>query len=696
MTSLLRRKRRTTAPRTPRVRTAFKLAVFASLFGGAADAQQAGRPAAAAQANGLYAPPGYRQRTPPTPQPTPPVERAVGGGGRVMYFHTPADAVMPGDAPAEGVALAPAGPQVPSAGVPDVKVAAPAPGLLPTPRPLPTIPTATPPVLPTPTPLPAHAPPAYLMSRPTPAPVPVVQPDQPTSSTSQRQPLPDVKVDPTVTQLPSRDKIFLMYNDVNLAKVIVGSLSDERMRRRAEAERENAERVKRGDKPYDLPALPSPLDHPDWQFPTPARVVPAGTTYQPKAYEHRMAHREPTFVVHRRLHFEEKNAERYGWDLGAVQPLVSTLYFYRDTLLWPQSLVSGLVKGPWDTSAGKCLPGSPVPYYVYPLGLTVTGTVAEAGLITGLSFILPCHPGSAYNSFMLPPWLEPRTAYVHVPFCAHHCGYCDFAVTAGQDHLIELYLDALAAELAALGDPHPVESIFIGGGTPTHLRAHQLERLLREINSWLPFRSQGTGDRSQSGAACGFAHTAPEFSIESTPESWTPEKAALAAAHGVNRVSIGVQSFRPESLSALDRRHTSDQIPRAVEVVREHITNVSFDLIFAAPGSTPGTWAADLGEALKHDPRHISTYGLTYEKGTPLWKQRRVGRVSPVDEEGELAMYEGAIDTLTAAGFEHYEISNFARPGYRCRHNERYWANEAYFGFGVGAARYVNGVRELN
>lgn len=188
----------------------------------------------------------------------------------------------------------------------------------------------------------------------------------------------------------------------------------------------------------------------------------------------------------------------------------------------------------------------------------------------------------------------------------------------------------------------------------------------------------------------------PEFSVESTPDSLTDEKAALLAAFGVNRVSIGVQSFRPELLSALDRRHTSADIPRAVDAVRRHIPALSLDLIFAAPGSTRESWATDLDAALAFDPQHLSTYGLTYEKGTPLWKQRERGQVRSVDEETELAMYEHAIDRLTAAGYEHYEISNFARPGWRCWHNERYWANEAYYGFGVGAARYVGGVRELN
>ncbi len=311
-----------------------------------------------------------------------------------------------------------------------------------------------------------------------------------------------------------------------------------------------------------------------------------------------------------------------------------------------------------------------------------------------------------------PPWLDPRTAYVHVPFCAHHCGYCDFAVTAGQDHLIDLYIEAVSVELATLGTPHPVESVFIGGGTPTHLSAEQLARLLGSVTKWLPFqdtgnREQGTGNREQgtnpqgqqtadselSPVSCLLS---PEFTIEANPDTLTEEKTAVMAAFGVNRVSIGVQSFQPPALAALDRRHAPEHISRAVEAVRTHIPTVSFDLIFGAPGSTPAAWAADLESALAFGPQHISTYGLTYEKGTPLWKRRSRGALVPVAEDDELAMYEHAMDWLAAAGFEHYEISNFARPGYRCRHNERYWANEAYFGFGVGAARYVNGARELN
>jgi oxygen-independent coproporphyrinogen-3 oxidase len=131
-------------------------------------------------------------------------------------------------------------------------------------------------------------------------------------------------------------------------------------------------------------------------------------------------------------------------------------------------------------------------------------------------------------------------------------------------------------------------------------------------------------------------------------------------------------------------------------MVRRRIDSLSLDLIFGVPGQTPADWAADLQQALALAPDHVSTYGLTYEKGTPLWKKRQRGQVTPVGEDDELAMYSTAIDVLGAAGFEHYEISSFARPGRRCRHNQVYWANEAHFGFGMGAARYVLGRREVN
>jgi oxygen-independent coproporphyrinogen-3 oxidase len=275
-----------------------------------------------------------------------------------------------------------------------------------------------------------------------------------------------------------------------------------------------------------------------------------------------------------------------------------------------------------------------------------------------------------------PSW--PRAAYIHVPFCAHHCGYCDFAVATGQDHLIDLYVEALEAELATLGQPQTVATLFIGGGTPTHLDCGPLERLLGALDRWLP-RSAGA-----------------EFSVEANPRTLDADKVALLAAHGVTRVSLGAQSFQPHALRTLERDHDPADVPRAVQHLRRHISQVSLDLIFGVPGQTLAEWDADLRQALALGPDHVSTYGLTYEKGTRLWKQRRRGAVRPLDEEAERALYLHAIDTLEAAGFEHYEISSFARPGRRCRHNQVYWANEPYFGFGMGAARYVGGRRELN
>jgi oxygen-independent coproporphyrinogen-3 oxidase len=249
---------------------------------------------------------------------------------------------------------------------------------------------------------------------------------------------------------------------------------------------------------------------------------------------------------------------------------------------------------------------------------------------------------------------------------------------AGQDNLIELYLDALGAELATLGQSQSLETLFVGGGTPTHLQPRQLERLLQSILHWLPLKPDG------------------EFSIEANPASLTTDKIAVLADHGVNRVSLGAQSFQSATLHVLERDHSAADIHRAVTEVRQRIGNISLDLIFGVPGQSLELWQSDLRDALDLGIRHLSTYGLTYEKGTRLWKQRQNRTLRALDEETELSMYLRAQHTLETAGFEHYEISSFAHPGSRCRHNQVYWANHAYFGFGLGAARYVQFRREVN
>jgi oxygen-independent coproporphyrinogen-3 oxidase len=276
------------------------------------------------------------------------------------------------------------------------------------------------------------------------------------------------------------------------------------------------------------------------------------------------------------------------------------------------------------------------------------------------------------------PPSAPRSAYIHIPFCAHHCGYCDFAVAAGQDHLIALYLEALGLELAALSEPRQLRTLFLGGGTPSHLDAGQLRRLFADLNRWLP---------REAGA---------EVSLEANPDSFDADKARLLADLGVNRVSLGVQSFDSSLLRVLERRHEPRHVAPAVEAAKRFVGRVSIDLIFGVPGQTFAMWADDLRRALELEPEQISTYGLTFEKGTRLWKQQQRHEVVALPEEVELEMYEHAMETLESAGYEQYEISSFARPGGRCRHNEVYWANEAFFGFGVGAAAYVNGTRTMN
>jgi oxygen-independent coproporphyrinogen-3 oxidase len=282
------------------------------------------------------------------------------------------------------------------------------------------------------------------------------------------------------------------------------------------------------------------------------------------------------------------------------------------------------------------------------------------------------------SSSLAPPWRAPQAAYVHVPFCAHQCWYCDFAVVAGRDEWMGRYVEALERELATPVERAPLRTLFLGGGTPTHLSPPLLDRILTVLRRELPLKP-------------GY-----EFSVEANPNDLTNEKLALLAAHGVTRVSLGVQSLQTHVLQVLERRHGPDDVTAAVARARPLFRDLSLDLIFGSPGQTLEQWRADLEHAVALGVDHVSTYGLTYEKGTRLWKAQQRGDVMQLDEELERAMYGLAMDLLPAAGYEHYEISNFAMPGHRCRHNEVYWANHAYLGFGLGAARYVDGRREVN
>lgn len=278
----------------------------------------------------------------------------------------------------------------------------------------------------------------------------------------------------------------------------------------------------------------------------------------------------------------------------------------------------------------------------------------------------------------MPAASDPRAAYLHVPFCRHRCGYCNFTVVAGRDELIPAYLQALEKELSSLGVPREVDTLFVGGGTPTHLRPEELSKLLEIARRWFPL-------------APGY-----EFSVEANPADLNRQRLEVLAEGGVNRLSLGVQSFHAATLGVLERDHRQDQILSVWELARPRFPSLSLDLIFGCPGQSQGLWQADLEAALALHPDHVSAYGLTYERGTSFWARRMRGELVAAGEELERALFELAIDRLTAAGLAHYEVSNFARAGHTCRHNETYWAAGEYYAAGPGAARYVAGRRETN
>ncbi len=274
--------------------------------------------------------------------------------------------------------------------------------------------------------------------------------------------------------------------------------------------------------------------------------------------------------------------------------------------------------------------------------------------------------------------IVPRSAYIHIPFCRQRCGYCNFSLLANRDDLFDRFLDGLERELQALEEPRPVETLFIGGGTPTILPDRDMHRLLAMLTRWLPLAQGG------------------EWSIEANPLDITRDRCQLLAEQGVNRLSIGGQSFQGDKLRRLERDHSPDQLGHAIAAACQTFDRVSLDLIFAAPDESLDGWMSDLAMAIESGVGHISTYGLTYEKGAKFWGRRERNELASLDESIELAMYQAAIAELTFAGFEHYEISNFAKPGAGCRHNQTYWNGEPWWAFGPSAARYLGKVRSVN
>ncbi|MFO0973247.1 MAG: radical SAM family heme chaperone HemW [Phycisphaerae bacterium] len=282
---------------------------------------------------------------------------------------------------------------------------------------------------------------------------------------------------------------------------------------------------------------------------------------------------------------------------------------------------------------------------------------------------------------VLPPPAAPVGWYVHLPFCTTKCGYCDFYSLPTQPERIPDLVRALLAELELRNPRRPVQTLFVGGGTPTVLPAEPLQTLLRAL-----FARIDPADRA-----------ALEFTCEANPSSADELKLDLLRDAGVNRVSFGAQSFDENDLRVLERLHDPRHIAEAVALARRAgFDNVSLDLIFGVPGQTLERWLRTLARAVELQPDHLACYGLMYEEGTALTRQRRLGAVAPIDEELEADMFLATRETLTAAGYQQYEISNYARPGRECRHNLIYWNNDEYLGVGPSAVSYLAGVRTKN
>lgn len=284
--------------------------------------------------------------------------------------------------------------------------------------------------------------------------------------------------------------------------------------------------------------------------------------------------------------------------------------------------------------------------------------------------------------------MHSTSLYLHIPFCRHRCGYCDFNTYAGLDNLIPAYTDALIAEAewlaAAAGERLPVHTIFLGGGTPSLLPLEAMQRLLQALH-----------------AAYDVAADA-EISLEANPGTLSPEYLAGLRAAGFNRISLGVQSASPHELLVLEREHDFSDVVNSVKWARQAgFENLNLDWIFGLPGQSLASWQRNLELAIGLAPEHLSLYALSIEHGTPFKELDTRGLLALPDGDAAAEMYELADSMLGGAGFVQYEISNWAKPGadgqlLACRHNLQYWRNLPYAGLGAGAHGFLAGHRTAN
>lgn len=263
--------------------------------------------------------------------------------------------------------------------------------------------------------------------------------------------------------------------------------------------------------------------------------------------------------------------------------------------------------------------------------------------------------------------------YLHIPYCQHKCAYCDFySLPLSSRVVLRQYVELLLREIKLLAESRPgqgpLETIFFGGGTPSLLSAEQVDTILNQLTTSFGVASH-----------C-------EISLEANPGTLTREKLQNYRHAGINRLSLGVQTLNDKQLRQLGRIHSAEEARQAIAMARQAgFTNLSLDLIFALPGQTLAQLEQDVAGLLQLQPEHLSLYGLSFEPGTPLTERQRQGRITEPDEQFYADSYLLIDHLLTAAGFDHYEISNFARPGFRCRHNQNYWQRQTCLAVGCGA-----------
>lgn len=273
-----------------------------------------------------------------------------------------------------------------------------------------------------------------------------------------------------------------------------------------------------------------------------------------------------------------------------------------------------------------------------------------------------------------------RHLYVHVPFCARRCSYCDFAIAVRREVPARAFADGIAREIAVRGLPQgPIDTLYFGGGTPSRLSGEGVSMLMEVLTAqWAP-------------------HEGAEITLEANPEDVTPQHARAWVQAGINRVSLGAQSFDDRVLQWMHRTHDAHTIARAVETLRDAgIADLSVDLIFAVPDALMRDWTRDLDAALSLDVPHLSVYGLTIEAGTPLGRWTARGDTEEAPEQRYEAEFLQASSTLRSGGYEHYEVSNYARAGHRARHNSAYWQLVPYVGLGPSAHGFDGDERRWN